>query len=30
MRDHCHCTGKYGGAAHSICNSKFTVPREIL
>ena len=30
MKDHCHYTGKYRGAAHSICNSKFTVPREML
>ena len=29
VRDHCHCTGKYRGAAHSICNSKFNVPDEI-
>ena len=20
VRDHCHYTGKYGGASHSICN----------
>ena len=29
VRDHCHYTGKYGGAAHSICNLKFNVPNEI-
>ena len=29
VRDHCHCTCKYRGTAHSICNSKFTVPNEI-
>ena len=29
VRDHCHCTGKYRGAAHSICNLKFNVPNEI-
>ena len=29
MRDHWEI-GKYGGAVHSICNSKFTLPREIL
>ena len=23
VRDHCHYTGKYRGAAHSICNLKF-------
>ena len=22
VRDHCHYTGKYKGAAHDICNSK--------
>ena len=27
--DHCHYAGKYGGAAHSICNLKFNVPNEI-
>ena len=27
-RDHCHFTGKYRGAAHSICNLKFNVPNE--
>ena len=27
-RDHCHYTGKYKGAAHSICNLKFNVPNE--
>ena len=29
VRDHCHHTGKYGGAVHSICNFKFNVPNEI-
>ena len=24
--DHCHYTGKYRGAAHSVCNLKFNVP----
>ena len=28
-RDHCHYTGKYSSATHSICNSKFNVPNEI-
>ena len=26
----CHDTGKYRGAAHSICNSKFNVPNDKL
>ena len=30
VRDHCHSTGKYRDAAHSICNLKFNVPNEIL
>ena len=25
VRDHCHYTGKYRNAAHSICNLKFNV-----
>ena len=29
VRDHWHYTGKYGGAAHSICNLKLNVPNEI-
>ena len=28
VRDHCHYTGKYRGAAHSICNLKFNVSNE--
>ena len=28
-RDHCHYAGKYGGAAHSICNLKYSVPKKI-
>ena len=27
--DHCHYSGKYRGAVHSICNLKFHVPNEI-
>ena len=26
VRDQCHCTGKYKGAAHTICNLKLNVP----
>ena len=29
VRDHCHYAAKYRGAAHSICNLKFNVPKEI-
>ena len=29
VRDHCHYTGEYISAAHSICNLKFSVPKEI-
>ena len=29
VRKHCHYTGKYGGAADSIFNLKFRVPKEI-
>ena len=27
--DHCHFTGKYRSAAHSICNLRFNVANEI-
>ena len=30
LRDLCHYTGKYRGAAHSICNLKFNAHSEIL
>ena len=30
VRDHCHYTGKYRGAAHNICNLKYKIPKEIL
>ena len=29
FRDHCHYTGKYIGAVHSICNLKYSLPKEI-
>ena len=29
VRDHCHYTGKYRGAAHNICNLRHKVPKEI-
>ena len=27
FRDHCHYTGEYRGAVHSICNLKYYVPK---
>ena len=30
VRDHCHYTGKYRGAAHDICNLSYKTPKEIL
>ena len=29
FRDHCHYTGKYRGAAHSIFNLRYKTPKEI-
>ena len=29
VRDHCHYTGKYIGAAHNICNLRNKIPKEI-
>ena len=28
VRDHCYCTGEHRGAAHSICNLKYSVPKK--
>ena len=30
VKDHCHYTGKYRGAAHDICNLRYKIPKEIL
>ena len=30
FRDHCHYTGEYRGAAHRICNLKYSVPKKFL
>ena len=29
VRDHCHYTGKFRGAAHGICNLRYKTPKEI-
>ena len=29
LRDHCHYTGKFRGAAHNICNLRHNVPKKI-
>ena len=29
VRDHCHYTGKYRGAAQIICNLRYKIPKEI-
>ena len=30
VRDHCHYSGKYTGAAQGICNLSYKIPKEIL
>ena len=30
VRDHCHYTGQLRGPAHSICNLRYEIPKEIL
>ena len=30
VRDHCHVTDKYRGAAHSQCNLKLKIPKNYL
>ena len=29
VKDRCHYTGEYRGAAHDICNSRYKIPKEI-
>ena len=29
VKDHCSCSGKYRGATHSICDLKYSIPKEI-
>ena len=29
VREHCHCTCEYRGATYSICNLKYSIPKEI-
>ena len=29
VKDHCHYTGKYRGAAHDICNLRYKIPKKI-
>ena len=30
VRDHCHYSGGYRGAAHNICNLKYSVSNKFL
>ena len=29
VKDYCHYTGQYRGSTHSICNLKYSIPKEI-
>ena len=29
VKDHCHYTGKYRGAAHNICNLRYKISKEV-
>ena len=29
VRDHCHYTGKYRGAAHNMCSLRYKTPKEL-